>query len=77
MNRKATLCDRQSNLIYISKFSQGFSHITALVIMQDLHDNGRQSSILDFIFAKFVIDHPCANPYILFHIYGPAILLCI
>ena len=45
--------------------------------MQDFHDNGRQSSILDFIFAKFVIDHPFANPYILFYIYGPAILLCI
>ena len=37
--------------------------------------NSRLTAILDFISAKFVIGYPCVRPYILFYIYGPAILL--
>ena len=37
--------------------------------------NGRLAAILDFISAKFVMGYPCVRPYILFYIYGPAILL--
>ena len=37
--------------------------------------NDRQSAILDFISAKFVMGYPCASPYILFYKHGPAILL--
>ena len=51
--------------------------------MQDSRDNekktiknDRQSAILDFIFAKFVMGYPCVSRYILFHMHGPAILLC-
>ena len=36
--------------------------------------NGHQSSIWDFIDAKFVMVHPCMRLYILFYIHGPAIL---
>ena len=49
-------------------------------IMQDFRDNekqklnGRQSAILDFITAKFVMGYSCARHYILFDIHGPAIL---
>ena len=31
-------------------------------------------AILDFITAKFVMGYPCVRHYILFYIYGPAIL---
>ena len=37
--------------------------------------NGRLTAILDFITAKFVIGYSCVRRYILFYIYGPAILL--
>ena len=37
--------------------------------------NDRQSAILDFISAKFVLGFPCVSPYILFFLHGPAILL--
>ena len=50
--------------------------------MQDFRDNekktiksDRQSSILDFISAKFIMGYPCVSPYILFYMHGPAILL--
>ena len=36
--------------------------------------NGRLAAILDFISAKFVMGYPCMRHYILFYIYGPAIL---
>ena len=29
--------------------------------------NERQSAILDFIFAKFLIGYPCVSPHILFY----------
>ena len=35
---------------------------------------GRLAAILDFISAKFVMGYPCMIHYILFYIYGPAIL---
>ena len=37
--------------------------------------NDRQSAILDFISANFIMDYPCVSPYILFYMHGPAILL--
>ena len=49
--------------------------------MQDFRDNVKktiqkvhQSAILDFTSAKFVMGFPCVSPYILFCMYGPAIL---
>ena len=36
--------------------------------------NGQLAAFLDFISAKFVIDYPCVRSYILFIIYGSAIL---
>ena len=46
--------------------------------MHDFRDNenknGRLAAILDFISAKFVMGYPCVRHYILFYIYGPAIL---
>ena len=38
--------------------------------------NDRQSAILDFISAKFVLGYPCASPYILSS-YFPLISSCI
>ena len=38
--------------------------------------NGRQSAILNFIYAQFVMGYPYARPYILFYFHGPAILHC-
>ena len=38
--------------------------------------NDRQSAILDFISAKFVMGYLCVCPYILFGMHGPAVLLC-
>ena len=35
----------------------------------------RQSAILDFISALFIMDSPRVSPYILFYMHGPAILL--
>ena len=35
----------------------------------------RQSAILDFISAKFIMGYPFVSPYILFYMHGPAILL--
>ena len=35
--------------------------------------NDRQSAILYFVSAKFVMGYPCARPYILFYMHGPAI----
>ena len=51
--------------------------------MQDFPDNekkktiknDRQSAILDFISAKFVMGYACMSPYILFYMHRPAILL--
>ena len=37
--------------------------------------NDRQSAILDFISAKFLMGYPCASPYILFYMHGSDILL--
>ena len=37
--------------------------------------NDRQSAILDYISAKFIMGYPCVSPYILFYMHGPAILL--
>ena len=49
--------------------------------MQDFPDNekktiknDRQSAILDFISAKFVMGYACMSPYILFYMHRPAIL---
>ena len=41
-----------------------------------LNINGRQSFILNFISAKFVMRYPCVIPYILFYTHGQAILHC-
>ena len=38
--------------------------------------NDRQLAILDFIYAKFVMDYPCVSPHILVYMHGPAFLLC-
>ena len=35
----------------------------------------RQSAILCFISAKFIMGYPCLSPYILFYMHGPAIML--
>ena len=35
----------------------------------------KKQSIFDFISAKFSMGYPCASPYILFYMHGPAILL--
>ena len=47
--------------------------------MHDFRDNekkhDRQSAILNFISAKFVMGYPCESPYMLFYMDGPAILL--
>ena len=43
--------------------------------MRKTFKNDRQSAILDFILAKFIMGYPCVSPYILFYMYGPAILL--
>ena len=51
--------------------------------MQDLWDNAkkkkkkndRQSAILDFISAKFVMGYPSVSHYVLFYMLGPAIFL--
>ena len=45
-------------------------------IMRKTIKNDRQPAILDFISVKFVMGYPCASPYILFYMHGPAILLC-
>ena len=37
--------------------------------------NDRQSAILDFISANFIMGYPSVSPYILFYMHGPAILL--
>ena len=57
--------------------------ITVLAIMQDFRGNekktiknDRQSAILDFISAKFVLGFPCVSPHILYFLHCPAILLC-
>ena len=47
-----------------------------LALMEDFWDNeknGRQSVILDFISAKFVMSYPCVRPYILLYNHGLAI----
>ena len=56
--------------------------MTALAIMQHSRDNqkktiknDRQSDILNFISAKFIMGYPCVSLYILFYIHGPAIFL--
>ena len=36
-------------------------------------ENDRQSAILYFVSAEFVMGYPCARPYILFYMHGPAI----
>ena len=37
--------------------------------------NDRQSAILDFISAKFIMGYHCVSPNILFYVHGPANLL--
>ena len=37
--------------------------------------NDRQSAILDFILAKFILGYLCVSPYILVYMHSPAILL--
>ena len=39
--------------------------------------NARESAILNFISAKFVMGYFCVSPHILFYMHGPAILLCV
>ena len=55
---------------FIDQLSCKISEIMRKTIL-----NGRLAAILDFISAKFVMGYPCVRPYILFYIYGPAILL--
>ena len=60
------------------KYEEAEVHRSA--IMRDFRDNekkkfnGGLAAILDFISAKFVMGYPCVRYYILFYIYGPAIL---
>ena len=58
------------------KYEEAEFHRSA--IMQDFQVkkkiNGRLTTVLDFITAKFVMGYPCVRHYILFYIYGPAIL---
>ena len=79
-NTKAALRYRQSaisNLMEISKFSHGLFYITTLAIMQHLRDNEKNKIKMTSVShsAKFIMGYPCASPYILFYLHGPAILL--
>ena len=84
-NTKAAFRYRQSaisTLIEIGKLSQGLFYITALAIMQHFPDNEkktirhvRQSAILYFISAKFIMGYPCVSAYKLFYVHGLSILL--
>ena len=57
--------------------------INAIAIIESLRDsdnklkqNGWQSAISDFLFAKIVLCYPCVIIYILFYTRGAAILHC-
>ena len=60
------------------KYEEAEVHRSA--IMRDFRDNENKiikwptAAIWDFISAKFVMGYPCVRHYILFHIYGSAIL---
>ena len=57
--------------MFIDQLSCKISEIMRTTI---LNGQGLLTFILDCISAKIVMGYPCARPYILFYIHGPAIL---
>ena len=58
------------------KLTQHFDLTYNLIKIKRRAKNDRQSAILDFISAKFVMGYPCVSPYILSS-YFPLISSCI